>query len=47
VADKIRAQSALLGTPREEVEAEILGRQAKRYTIREEVKEIETKPSPI
>ena len=47
VADKIKAQSAQLGTPRAQVAAEILQRKAQRYTIREEVKEVETKQSPI
>jgi hypothetical protein len=47
VADRIKAQSAQLGTPKEQVEAEILERKLKRYTIREEVREVETRQSPI
>jgi hypothetical protein len=47
VADRIKAQSAQLGTPREQVDEAILQRRSQRYTIREEVKEIETRQSPI
>lgn len=47
VADRIKAQSAQLGTPREQVEAEIQLRKLKQYTTREEVREIETRQSPI
>jgi hypothetical protein len=43
----VKEQSARLGTPRKQVEDEISNRQARRYTIREEAKEIETKQSPI
>ena len=46
-AEQIKAQSAQLGTPREEVEAEIAQRRSRRYAIREEVKEVETRRSPI
>jgi hypothetical protein len=47
VKDAIKQQSALLGIPRAEVEAAISERASRRYTIREEVKEIETRQSPI
>ena len=47
VAETIKTQSALLGTPREQVEAEISRRRAQRFAIREEVKEVETRQSPI
>lgn len=47
VTQQIKEQSAKLGTPRQEVEAEILSRQSRRYTIREEAKEVDTRQSPI
>jgi len=47
VAAQIKERSAKLGTPREEVEAEISSRDSRRYTIREEAKEVETRQSPI
>lgn len=47
VASQIKERSARLGTPREKVEQEISSRDSKRYTIREEAKEVETRQSPI
>lgn len=47
VAERVKAQSAQLGAPREVVEEAILRRKSQRYTIREEVKEVETRQSPI
>jgi hypothetical protein len=47
VAEKIKTQSALLGAPKEQVEAEVARRRAQRFAIREEVREVETRQSPI
>lgn len=47
VAQKVKERSALLGTPREEVEKAVSERRSRRYTIREEVKEVETRQSTI